>query len=390
MISHGGALGDNGFTIPALTALRKRYDEMYLYCTRSGVTALKDTGLIDRFITDRPGMADASKADRREWLLHATRDIDFQARLNFNGVVPGRYMFHASDPKFHNSVEWKRANAEGVNFFDAFSERAYRQGCLSNRAFSEAIGKRPTIHLTHRELSWLQGFRHTHNIPEDAFLLGWQFTGSSKIKWYPFFDLVVQKGIMRKYPQVYVVGLGDLENKMIWDRKGHQGRYVNLGKSISFRQACILTSILDCLVAPETGVMVFAQAWEHVPKILLATHTYGYHIVRQGDTGTRGQGEKGKKRFAPSLSPAVPSETVIIQSEAKCSPCYNIVFDCEHDGDNPWTLCMGKIPPEKVITAICSILDKSRIQDRVSGIEKEVTDIGENSGFAIEHKVTEC
>ncbi len=341
MITHGGALGDNGFTIPVLAKLRERYNKIYLFSREQAVTALKDTGLIDKFIVSAlvTDMDKASKAQNRNCLNYMTKDIDFHATLNFNGVIPGRYMFHKSDPKFSFSVDWKRRNADGVSFFDAFSEASCRQGCLSNTGILEVIGRRPKIHLTHAERSWLRDFRYIHNIPKDAFLLGWQFTGSSRIKWYPFFDTVVQKGIMRKYPQVYVVGLGDLENTLKWDRKYHGGRFINLGNTVSFRQAYILTSIFDCLVAPETGIMVFAQAWTQVPKILLATHTYGYHIT-YSDVGN-----------CPN------SETVIIQSESECSPCYNIVFDCTHDGSNPWSLCMGKIPPGKVMAAIEDVIN---------------------------------
>ena len=323
MISHGGALGDNGFTVPALNELRKAYEEIYLYGEQQAVMALGDAGLVDRFIIRNANEEKASPEERRQFLRNATKDMDFQARLNFNGVVPGRYMFHRCDPKFALSTEWKRKNAEGVNFFDAFSERA---GTL------KAIGKRPVTRLTDKEESWLRDFRSVYGIPKDAFLLGWQFTGGARIKWYPFFDEVIQRGIMQKYPQVYVLGLGDLKHKLTWNRRYHGGRYINPGGSVSFRQAYVLTSILDCLVAPETGIMVFAQAYGHVPKILLATHTDGTHIVC-GD------------------------ETTIIQSEAECSPCYNIVFDCMRDGDNPWALCMGKIPPDKVIAAIENIIN---------------------------------
>jgi hypothetical protein len=192
------------------------------------------------------------------------------------------------------------------------------------------IGKRPITRFTDEEINWLGDFRRTYKIPEEAFLLGWQWIGSARIKWYPFFDEVIQKAIMSKYPNVYVVGLGDIDNKIRWDFKYHGGRFINLGKSVSFRQAYILTSIFDCLVSPETGLMVFAQAFEHLPKILLATHSYGYHFTFP--------------------------ETVIIQSEVKCSPCYKIIYDCKHDGDNPWALCMGKIPPARVIEAIEKVI----------------------------------
>lgn len=338
MITHGGALGDNGFTIPVLTELRKRYNKIYLFSKKQAVTALKDTGLIDKFIIYHPDMDKATNEQKRNWLQYMVRDIDFQSTLNFNGVIPGRYMFHKDDPKFLLSVDWKRRNTENVSFFDAFSNHVFYLK-PDDIDLSDVKGKRPKICLTYAEQSWLRNFRYIHNIPKEAFLLGWQFTGSAKIKWYPFFDIVIQRGIMRKYPQVYVVGLGDLDNILIWDRKYHGGRFINLGNTISFRQAYILTSIFHCLVAPETGIMVFAQAWPWVPKILLATHTYGYHIT----FNTVGNCPK--------------SETVIIQSEAECSPCYNIVFDCEHDGSNPWSLCMGRISPEKVIAAIEGIIN---------------------------------
>ena len=49
-------------------------------------------------------------------------------------------------------------------------------------------------------------------------------------------------------------------------------------------------------------------------------------------------------------------DTTIIQSEAKCSPCFNIVDECMRDGANDWMLCVGKIAPERVIEAIDSVL----------------------------------
>lgn len=322
MVKHDGALGDQGFTVPALTELRKRYEEIYLFGSPQADAALGGTGLVDKFII-RPGNWQSWKIEqKRHWLTNAMEDITFHASINFNGgAVPGRYMYHISDPNFNAPLWWKRKRVEFVNFFDVFSEKA---------EVREAIGKRPDISLSSSEKMWLGDFKDIYNVPKDAFLLGWQFTGSSFIKCYPFFDMVIQKGIMKKYPEVYVVGLGDIENRFKWDKKYHDGRFLNLGNSISFRQAYILTSILNCLIAPETGIMVFAQAWSNVPKILLATHTYGYHYTF--------------------------SETEIIQSEAECSPCYNIVASCKHDGNNPWSLCMGKISPERVIAAIEKVM----------------------------------
>jgi len=83
MITHGGALGDNGFTIPALVKLRERYNKIYLFSREQAVTALKDTGLIDKFIVSvlAIDMDKASKEQNRNWLNYMTKDIDFHATL---------------------------------------------------------------------------------------------------------------------------------------------------------------------------------------------------------------------------------------------------------------------------------------------------------------------
>ncbi len=337
MISHGGALGDNGFTVPALNALRELYDEVYMCGPNQSLMALGETGLIDRFIIKPPEYESWDFGKQRAWLIQATEEMDFDEKINFNGAIPGRYMFHAEDPKFGLPTEWKRLNAEGINFFDAMSRRAIDSisEVSSERILnsdSNPMGKRPITKIAEEEQKWLLNFRRAYNIPKNAFLLGWQFTGSARIKWYPFFDEVIQKGIMRKYPEVYVIGLGDLDKRIKWDFDFHGGRFVNLGNEVSFRQAYILASLFDCLVSPETGLMVFAQAFEHVPKILLATHSYGWHFCFH--------------------------ETKIIQSNADCSPCYKIIYDCQHDGDKPWSLCMGNIAPDRVIEAIEEIIGK--------------------------------
>lgn len=340
MISHGGALGDNGFTVPVLNALRQIYDEIYMCGVNQAFIALGDTGLIDKFIIKPSEYMSWHFEKQRAWLIQATDNIDFDARINFNGTIPGKYMFHADDPKFNFPIEWKRSNASGANFFDVMSERAVNS--ITDASIKKILssdlnplGKRPITILTEKEQRWLMNFRSIYNIPKKAFLLGWQFTGSARIKWYPFFDEVIQKGIMKKCPEVYLIGLGDIDNIIKWDFRFHKGRFINLGQTISFRQAYILSSILDCLVSPETGLMVFAQAFEHVPKILLANHSYGYHITFP--------------------------ETEIIHSEADCSPCYNLVYDCKHDGENPWSLCMGRISSKRVIEAIKKIIKKRNL-----------------------------
>lgn len=320
MIKHEGALGDCGFTIPALSSLREKYDQIYQTCTINGFNALSGTGLIDRFIVKPHDFPKWALEKQRQWLIEQTEDLDFQDRLSFHKVVPGVYLFHEGDPNFNRPVQWKRENAKGVNFFDEMSKRA---GTL------DAIGKRPVTKLSEDERIWLENFRQRYRIPKHAFLLGWVFAGSSPIKWYPHFDKVIQYNIMARYEHVYVVGLGDTRKLISWDPKFHGGRFINFHGT--FRQSYILTSILDLLVSPETGIYVFSQAYE-TPKILLATHTDGTHITCGG-------------------------ETQILLPDCECAPCYNIVWDCKRHPDGNYPLCIGSIRPETIIGSIERVIN---------------------------------
>lgn len=325
LISHYGALGDNGYMVPGLNALRTKYDNIYLSCKPQGLTALDESGLIDGFIIKPNEFSDWDQNRQVHWLLNTAREqnISFETYIPMKNLVPGVYMFHHGDPNFDMPKDWKIENAAGVSFFDAFS---LKMNC------PEAFGMRPITHHTETEQSWLDNFRFAYGIPQGVFLLMWQFAGSARHKWYPYFKEVIQQGIMRKYENVYVIALGDLEDKMKWDGKYHNGRYINLS-GISFRKAYIQTSIADLFVSPETGVYVFSQAYKHVPKILLATHTSGRHITC-GD------------------------ETKIMVGSCRCAPCYNIVFgvpnECEQTNNSP--VCIATIFPEMLIEKIEEVI----------------------------------
>lgn len=324
MITHGGAIGDNGFLIPALHELRKRYDRIYLYGVQQSVDALKGTLLIDEFFVHprKFGSEDISDADKRELLKEHMSGIKFDDSLDFRGFIP---MFRSGMGGYKWSKERKIENARGVNFFDAASERA---------GTPAAIGSRPDMNIQDREQVWLDNFRQDFGI-DDRFLLAWQFKGSSKNKWYPYFDLVIQKAIMQNYPEVFVLGLGDIEDRFKWKHKYHGGRFLNMGSNVTFREAALLTSICDCLVSPETGIFVFSQAFPEVPKVLLATHTTGEHIC-------------------------CGNETTILTSTAKCAPCYNIEWGNECPQVDGVPACIGKIDPSRVIEAIENIILRRR------------------------------
>ena len=296
-----------------------------------------DTGLIDEFIIIPEGYNKLSEEDQKQWYFseYTGKTPEFRVEMTTDNCLVNRLTFKRDHPNFKRSTKWKRAVNSGKNWFDEISEWL---------GVPIAVGQRPMTKTSHKEKRWLRDFRYAHDIPRDAFLLGWQFMGSGETKWYPHFKEVIQEGIMSRHKDVYVVGMGDLKNRLNWTT-GHRGRFINLADSVSFRQAYILTEKLDLLVGPDTGVMVFSQGYPDTPKVLLASLTGGGHLKCGNDT-------------------------TIVSSDAKCAPCWNIISKCKYDGKERWQYCMGRIKPEKVIESIEGVIRKWRRKRKIIQIAR--------------------
>lgn len=335
MIEHGGALGDCMWEVPALNVLQDHFDQIYQSGRERGEQALGATGLIDRFINKPPEFKSWDDAYKRQWLTYQTRGIEWDTFVNLHGVVPARLMHHEKSFCYNLPVECKRRANKGKNYFDEITLRFQEALGID---LSEAVGKRPITKHTEAEKALLRDFRSRYDIPASAFLLGYQFAGSSRIKWWPYFKEAIQENIMQRYPEVYLIGLGDLDGVLEWDYAYHHGRYVNLEKNVTFREAYVLTSIFDLLVSPETGVYNAAQAYDCLPKILLATHTDGTHITCGG-------------------------ESTILTPECDCAPCYDVVHTCKIDKAVNAPLCIASIKPEVVVNAIEEVIQRKQRMD---------------------------
>jgi hypothetical protein len=316
MIRDDGAYGDQGFKIPALRVLRQHFDQIWEISTGDfAQEAMENTGLVDGFIKIDENFYDWLQADQDDFLNDATGGIDFPVYLKTIGCIPGRLNFHMADKLSKKPVEWRRKRNVGLNYFDEMSRWL---------DVPEAVGIRPATNITQAEGQFLRSFRADYNIPTDAFLLGWQLTGSSGAKRTPQLPEVM-KAIFNKYPFVHLVVTGDLGGDA--PELNSDPRCTNMYGLLSFREAYLLTSIMNCFVTPNTGVFVFSQCFQKTPKILISNIIDGNHCVCGDDT-------------------------TVIQSAAECSPCYLLTQECKMDGDNPWFHCAGKIRPDRIIKAI--------------------------------------
>lgn len=339
MIKHFGSLGNQGFTVPAIKELKKTFDHIYLFSFPRAQFAFEHAGLIDKFILQpqsfqkelRKKYGEDAQRQYGYWLMEVIGKLKIDASVDLVGVLAGAYAFHEKlDHKAKWSKEKKIENAKGVNFFDIYTERMGEQLEMPD-LLGKVKGKRPTTRHTAKEKAWLNGFRRAHGIKDGSFLLGWQFTGSAMYKDYPYFDEVIIQ-LKQRYPELHVVTTGTKGTEELGVGREF-GSWLNLAGKVSFRQAYLLTSIYDCFVGPDTGVMVFAGGYK-TPKVMFSTHTYGEHT-------------------------AWP-ETRVIEPDCDCAPCYVITdaVSCPK-ADGGWPLCID-IKPDWVVSTISGIIDEWR------------------------------
>jgi hypothetical protein len=195
----------------------------------------------------------------------------------------------------------------------------YSDFALNAAGFSHK-GLKPEFYLTETEKKLLTVFKKKQN---GSFNVLWQLSGSSWHKMYPHASDVIED-LLEEFPdmKVFMTG-GDHISTQAFTHPRLESRIKLWGP----RQAMAMTSIMDCVVSPETGVLNAAGAFD-TPKIGLLTHSSKENLT---------------KYFVNDYS---------IQSLAPCSPCHRMVHDladCPLDAEFGLPICMSDgIDPEAI------------------------------------------
>lgn len=354
MVINHGAIGDTIYLVPALEILRTEYDVIGMLGRNKGLMALENSGLVDYYIVAprapqipknassrlRKQLTEKHLAKKRLVLTEHAKKVTYQHKCDTSGTgnkvgtIVGRYVFHLGSDDYSRPQEWKIERNRGVNYFDAMSSllKVYDENeDLVRDGVPEAVGKRPSVNFTRKESYWVKQFRSDLGIPEEAFLIGWQFGGSVVNKWYPYFKEVIQDAILPNHPDVYVLGLGDLKNNL---QTKHIRRFVNVGDTLSFREVWVAMSTFDLLVSPDTGMFCASQVYETLPKILLPSMIDGSQVCFGDDS-------------------------IILSPTTRCHPCFNLGNYCEVRRGNRkryGTMCITSIKPKRVIRAIEEVI----------------------------------
>lgn len=301
-----GAPGDHLHALPALRLFRQKVGRLILNARwRGGLvnSVYQNLNLVDKFIWLDKQMNKWSQSEIAEYLLQKLGADTFDLYHNLNG-----YTGMMSTPK-----EWERQPIGPMrNYQDR--ERIYDRYC---QVLEVPKGGRPKLEFSEKEIAWAEEFMDGIG----AFkLVGWQWSGSSRVKEHPNPQDVILN-LLRDHTDIKIISMG---SERFADAYINHERFINLAGRIKWRQAALLTSYMDLFISPDTSIMVAAQGFEDVPKILLATTTSGKQI-------------------------AFP-ETTIIKSTAGCSPCYRVLDTCDQDD------CCGKIDDQEIYQAADHIL----------------------------------
>lgn len=194
-------------------------------------------------------------------------------------------------------------------------------------------GLLPELYLSNTEKVLGSIFKEKH---KDCFLVQWQLSGSAWHKIYPHADVVMER-LLEKHKDIAFILTGPQSISLLgWDHP----RIINRIGMWNARQSMIMTSFVDLVVSPETGVLNAAGSFD-VPKIALLTHSSKENLT---------------KYF---------KNTISLQSQSPCSPCHRLVETlekCPLDDKFKLPVCMSKYMPQELVeSSIEQIYNKGKV-----------------------------
>ncbi len=212
-------------------------------------------------------------------------------------------------------------------------DRNYYDRTLELAGFTEK-GLNGEIYFSEQEKVMLDYFRKKNS---KTFNILWCPKGSGIHKICTHSDDIIDY-LLDTYPDVkiFMVGGGDVDTIDAWKRDRLENR-INIWTQ---RTSMIMTSVMDLVVAPETGVLNAAGCFD-TPKIGLLTHSSHNNLTKY-------------------FKNCIP-----IQSKAKCSPCHKLLHDyfqvCPKDDQFGVPICAASFDKQEIIDAVRSVYD-SRIK----------------------------
>lgn len=310
-----GAVGDMLAITPLLKQLKTDGYEVHLVCTPR-TAPIENNPNIDFVYTQERGIIPSLQLAE----YHKTISKGYDKVINLCGSIESSLLFEYASKEYFLTKE-ERHKIANVNYYDRTMELG---------GYPDIKGTRGEMYISDSEQSLIKLWQKKH---EGFFKIMIQVRGSSEHKIYPYISDIADE-LVGKYNDIRIFLVGGIETQVLdWV---HPNIRSCIGKW-NERQALIMTSAMDLVISPESGILNAAGCFD-TPKIGLLTHSSKENLT---------------KYFINDYS---------IESEAECAPCHRLVHktvECKTGAEYMLPVCMERgIPPAKVMTNIELVYNK--------------------------------
>jgi ADP-heptose:LPS heptosyltransferase len=318
LIIRYGAYGDSIILSPVFKQLKKEGYYVIFNTNSRGREVYDNTSFVDEFIMHKEDTPIDGLPRQWEKLKEEIKPDYFK---NFTSSIETNLALHPSQPLYVYSKEERRVKCN-KNYYEE-TER------ISDLKFDDY---NPVIEYNNGEIEKAKGYL------KDNYNLLWCLSGSGHNKAYPWTEYVMGS-LIQKIPNINIITVGDEKCKLLETISLPEKNFTELAGEIPMKVSMALTSVVDLVVSPDTGIL-HASGATNTPKIGLLGNTSIENIT---------------KHFKNDYS---------IQSGCSCSPCFRLIYDhtiqcpCEFVTGASW--CMYDIKPETLYQRILKAKNDNR------------------------------
>lgn len=311
LIWRTGAYGDSIIVTPLIRHLHNQGHQIFYVAGDRGEEVLKNNPHIFKLLKHDTTVKNENLGEHIDYLKrknHCERVIDL------NESIECALSQHPRSPNYKLTKEERFARFNR-NFYEYTFEHAQEPW--------EGVDLKPELFFDEVEL----GVARKH-LKEGQFnvLVGLSGSGTNKV--YPWMmDLCNQ--ISKDYPDVHIITVGDVKCQILEDSM--DGNITKLSGNIPMRTSMALTSMVDLVISPDTGLL-HASGCYKTPKLGLLGHNTIECITKYFENDYSVEAD-------PNLAP--------------CSPCLFMVYDaklqCPLNRDTNSSVCMADgLPQERI------------------------------------------
>lgn len=289
LIFRSGAFGDCLITVPLVRHLHNKGDEIYYVTGDRGLEVLKNNPHVHKLLKHDEKVKNELLGEHIDWLkrkYHCERVIDLNESIE------------CALSQHPRSANYKLPKQERIARFN----RNFYEYCFEHakEPWDSTTNFKPELFFDDSELAEVRKY-----LNPDCYNVLVGLAGSGSNKCYPWMmDLCDEVG--KNYPNVHFITVGDLKCQILEDiETPNLTNITYLSGKIPMRISMALTSMVDLVIAPDTGIIHAAGCFD-TKKICLLGHNTIECITKHF---TNDHSIEADQKLAP------------------CSPCLYMIYD---------------------------------------------------------------